>query len=591
MEGGRGSKVEGVVRRRCGGGDWTMGGRSDREQGRGRLVRKSGSLVVEGGGAGAQRGESQDEDVVEVGKPGDGAGTLGCGGAQWAGEGGRAGGVCPTRIVWGARVHGRGRAQAMARLGCRQVSRGDRQRSANPPAWCDRVWSGDRGRELRALARRGRTYSGEGCSPVVEVVDDGSGVDARETGDIISSETLFRRKLSPDVADKMISSISDAEIKRSMFDIDDSKAPGPDENGELDHAMCNYCSFFTLNINGDRVGYFKGGRGLRQGYPISTYLFTLIMEVFSLIMLREIDKEPWFQYHFGCKSLKVSHVCFANDLLVMCHGDTTFVGVIKRALNEFSVCSGLHPKHSKSIVFFGSMKDDECSAISAILPFVTSKLPVRYLGVPLILVEVLRVIAVKKMMRRSNTKRVLELKHQFCNANGIAHNFSAPRTPQSNGVVERKNRTLQEMIGKPTLDVSDKIVLEWQVAHLENQRKVLAKQGGRIWRPKVARSGGDEQKNVDTSTKKLKPYRCIGRERQTSKWARVGRRGARTRDDGGSAKGRGAGHCGGAHRVTRSATTAKDGVSVGYWDKIATQSSDGRGQRHENAGRASTPRK
>ncbi|GKE23207.1 retrovirus-related pol polyprotein from transposon TNT 1-94 [Tanacetum coccineum] len=34
---------------------------------------------------------------------------------------------------------------------------------------------------------------------------------------------------------------------------------------------------------------------------------------------------------------------------------------------------------------------------------------------------------------------------EFCNANDITHNFSAPRTPQSNGVVERKNRTLQEM--------------------------------------------------------------------------------------------------------------------------------------------------
>ncbi|GJU31781.1 retrovirus-related pol polyprotein from transposon TNT 1-94 [Tanacetum coccineum] len=34
---------------------------------------------------------------------------------------------------------------------------------------------------------------------------------------------------------------------------------------------------------------------------------------------------------------------------------------------------------------------------------------------------------------------------EFCNANGITHNFSAPRNPQSNGVVERKNRILLEM--------------------------------------------------------------------------------------------------------------------------------------------------
>ncbi|GJZ43984.1 retrovirus-related pol polyprotein from transposon TNT 1-94 [Tanacetum coccineum] len=34
---------------------------------------------------------------------------------------------------------------------------------------------------------------------------------------------------------------------------------------------------------------------------------------------------------------------------------------------------------------------------------------------------------------------------EFCNANGITHNFSALRTPQSNGVIERKKGTLQEM--------------------------------------------------------------------------------------------------------------------------------------------------
>ena len=33
----------------------------------------------------------------------------------------------------------------------------------------------------------------------------------------------------------------------------------------------------------------------------------------------------------------------------------------------------------------------------------------------------------------------------YCEEHGILHNFFAPRTPQQNGVVERKNRTLQEM--------------------------------------------------------------------------------------------------------------------------------------------------
>ena len=39
----------------------------------------------------------------------------------------------------------------------------------------------------------------------------------------------------------------------------------------------------------------------------------------------------------------------------------------------------------------------------------------------------------------------------FCWESGITHNFSAPHTPQKNGVVERKNRTLQDMSRKMLL--------------------------------------------------------------------------------------------------------------------------------------------
>ncbi|XP_024011253.1 uncharacterized protein LOC112086523 [Eutrema salsugineum] len=65
-----------------------------------------------------------------------------------------------------------------------------------------------------------------------------------------------------------------------------------------------------------------------------------------------------------------------------------------------------------------------------------------------------RIWALQLMNERGSIKRVRsdhggEFQNKFmklfCESHEIAHQFAAPRTPQQNGVVERKNRTLQEM--------------------------------------------------------------------------------------------------------------------------------------------------
>lgn len=147
---------------------------------------------------------------------------------------------------------------------------------------------------------------------------------------------------------------------------------------------CVTTTQFTLNVNGERIGYFYGGRGLRQGDPISPYLFTMAMEVFNLLMKKNIRDAEDFTYHQGCRKLKITHLGFADDLIVFSHGDCNSVKVIKKTLDEFSQFSGLKVNMQKSTIFFGGLSIPEQVNIVQILLFTIGKLPVRYLGVPLI---------------------------------------------------------------------------------------------------------------------------------------------------------------------------------------------------------------
>ncbi|GJW50193.1 RNA-directed DNA polymerase, eukaryota, reverse transcriptase zinc-binding domain protein [Tanacetum coccineum] len=128
----------------------------------------------------------------------------------------------------------------------------------------------------------------------------------------------------------------------------------------------------------------EGARGLRQGDPISPYLFTLVMEVLNLVMIKNIEEDGQFRYHAGCKDLKVTHLCVADDLMVFCHGDVHSLSLVKKSLNEFSKYSGLLPNLKKSTVFFGSIKENLKYDLLKVVPFSVGTLPMKYLGVPLL---------------------------------------------------------------------------------------------------------------------------------------------------------------------------------------------------------------
>ncbi|KAJ9536529.1 hypothetical protein OSB04_un000281 [Centaurea solstitialis] len=140
---------------------------------------------------------------------------------------------------------------------------------------------------------------------------------------------------------------------------------------------------FSIVVNGESRGFFQGKRGIRQGDPLSPYLFTLVMEGFSMLFKQCIEEAADFGYHNGCDEFGITHLCFADDLFVFTRGDVHSVEVLKKTLSLFAVRSGLSPNLQKSDVFFGNVGHDVKEAILHCLPFRSGTFPIRYLGVPL----------------------------------------------------------------------------------------------------------------------------------------------------------------------------------------------------------------
>ncbi|GJV60546.1 putative reverse transcriptase domain, reverse transcriptase zinc-binding domain protein [Tanacetum coccineum] len=147
---------------------------------------------------------------------------------------------------------------------------------------------------------------------------------------------------------------------------------------------CVTSTSFSLSINGSLHGYFKGKRGLRQGDPMSPYLFTLVMEVLTLMLSKRVRDSNNFTYHRYCSNLNIINLFFADDLFLFAHGDMDSARVIMDSLDEFKHASGLTPSLPKSTAYFCNVFNYVKLGILNILPFEEGKLPVMYLGVPLV---------------------------------------------------------------------------------------------------------------------------------------------------------------------------------------------------------------
>ncbi|CAA7024778.1 unnamed protein product [Microthlaspi erraticum] len=146
---------------------------------------------------------------------------------------------------------------------------------------------------------------------------------------------------------------------------------------------CITSPHFSVALNGELVGFFKGGKGLRQGDPISSSLFVLVMDFLSK-MLDDAVRTSRVKPHPHCEDPLLTHLSFADDMLIFFDGSPQSLKAILEVLSTFNEISGLALNPRKSLLFLDGNDSVATASMAESFGLLPGSLPVKYLGLPLL---------------------------------------------------------------------------------------------------------------------------------------------------------------------------------------------------------------
>lgn len=141
----------------------------------------------------------------------------------------------------------------------------------------------------------------------------------------------------------------------------------------------------NLLWNGEKTEAFKPERGLRQGDPLSPYLFVLCMERLCHLIDKSIELKEWKPISLSRGGPKLSHICFADDLILFAEASIAHIKVIRQVLEKFCLASGQKVSLEKSKIFFSdNLSRDLSTQISAESGISSTCDLGKYLGMPIL---------------------------------------------------------------------------------------------------------------------------------------------------------------------------------------------------------------
>jgi hypothetical protein len=141
---------------------------------------------------------------------------------------------------------------------------------------------------------------------------------------------------------------------------------------------------FSVLTNGGKSKSFQPTRGIRQGDPLSPYLFVLCQEVLSRLIDKELVVGNINGVRMNVGGPAFTHVMYANDIILFAKANCREVKILDACIEKYCLWSGQAINRDKSSLFFSKMVQGERKRmIKHTLQMKNIQQHATYLGAPL----------------------------------------------------------------------------------------------------------------------------------------------------------------------------------------------------------------
>ena len=149
---------------------------------------------------------------------------------------------------------------------------------------------------------------------------------------------------------------------------------------------CITTTSMSVLVNGRPTHQFKPQRGLRQGDPLSPYLFILCSEPLA----RNLQFERNFNKNtIGCPivrgGVKIPFLSFADDIIIFANGSDNACSRLTHIIEKLCSASGQKVNyHKSSIQFSKNLSNNQKDRIKSRLSIINALSLEKYLGCPIV---------------------------------------------------------------------------------------------------------------------------------------------------------------------------------------------------------------